>query len=114
MYFNSLPTANCQLPTANCQLPTANCPTDRAKRFDFMVEELSAVSDEASIQSTIRSLINQRDDLLAVAHSLDIKFQNMAENTRFLSKMSGTFATRPVSIFMPSPIMFSLKNWNHA
>jgi hypothetical protein len=71
--------ANCQLPTANCQLPTANCPADREKRFDFMVEELSAVSDEARIQSTIRSLISQTDDLLAVAHSLDLKFQNMAE-----------------------------------
>jgi hypothetical protein len=60
------------------QLP-ASCPADREKLFDFIVEELSAVSDEARIQSYIRSLINQRDDLLAVAHSLNIKFQNMAE-----------------------------------
>jgi hypothetical protein len=60
------------------QLP-ASCPADREKLFDFIVEELSAVSDETRIQTYVRSLINQKNDLIAVAHSLDITFQNIAK-----------------------------------
>jgi hypothetical protein len=56
-----------------------NCPADREELFDFIVSELSAASDDARIQPHVRSLINQRDDLLAVAHSLDHKFQEIAE-----------------------------------
>ncbi len=58
---------------------SSSCPADRSDLFDFIVSELSAASDDARIQTHVRSLINQRDDLLAVAHSLDRNFQNIAE-----------------------------------
>ena len=41
--------------------------------------QLSTASDEPRIQTYVRSLINQKDDLIAVAHSLDIRFQNIAK-----------------------------------
>ena len=60
------------------QLPSS-CPADREKLFDFIVDELLAVADEPRIQTYVRSLINQKDDLLAVAYSLDRKFHSIAQ-----------------------------------
>ena len=60
------------------QLP-GSCPADREELFDFIVDELQAIADEPRIQTYVRSLLNQKSDLLAVAHSLDGKFQNIAE-----------------------------------
>ena len=59
------------------QLP-GSCPADREELFDFIVDQLQSVADEPRIQTYVRSLINQKSDLLAVAHSLDGKFQNIA------------------------------------
>jgi hypothetical protein len=60
------------------QLPSS-CPADRDKLFDFIVDELLAVADEPRIRTYVRSLINQKDDLLAVANSLDRKFHGIAQ-----------------------------------
>jgi hypothetical protein len=60
------------------QLP-GSCPADREDLFDFIVDELRSITDEPRIQTHVRSLIYQKDDLLAVAHSLDGKFQYIAD-----------------------------------
>ena len=60
------------------QLP-GSCPADREDLFDFIVDELRSITDEPRIQTHVRSLIYQKDDLLAVAHSLDGQFQYIAD-----------------------------------
>ena len=60
------------------QLPSS-CPAEREILFDFIVDELLAVADEPRIQTYVRSLINQKEDLLAVAYSLDRKFHGIAQ-----------------------------------
>jgi len=60
------------------QLPSC-CPADRETLFDFIVDELILLADEPRIQTYVRSLTHQKDDLLAVAHSLDKKFQGIAK-----------------------------------
>ncbi|NNF96174.1 MAG: hypothetical protein HKM94_04515, partial [Halobacteria archaeon] len=58
------------------QLPSS-CPAERENLFDFIVDELLAVADVPRIQSYVRSLINQKKDLLAVAYSLDKQFHDI-------------------------------------
>ncbi len=60
------------------QLPSV-CPADREQLFDFIVDELLSVAEEPRVQTYVRSLIHQKTDLLAVAHSLDRKFQGIAK-----------------------------------
>ena len=60
------------------QLPSG-CPADQETLFDFIVEELLVVAEEPRIQTYVRSLINQKKDLLAVAQCLDKKFQGIAQ-----------------------------------
>ena len=60
------------------QLP-GSYPADRDELFDFIADELLAITDEPRVQTHVRSLIHQKDDLLAVVHSLNDTFQHIAD-----------------------------------